>query len=71
MPKLAFNIPQFEGSLIKQALSGAQGEVLIEIITDKIVLNESLSPKESKGAGYVLSFLRSMKEEKNIQPTKE
>ena len=60
-----------EGKLIKQALSGAQGESLTEMVLDKIVLNESLSPKESKGAGYVLAFLRSMKEEKNIEPAKQ
>ena len=69
---IAITMTEVEQSLCVQALSGDQGEVLCDLITDQIVLSDHLGAAEKAGAGIVLKFLRSMKDGKNLitKPTK-
>lgn len=55
-----FKMTAVQEGLCKGAMGGEPGEVLIDVITDQIVLSDQLSAEESKGAGMVLKFLRSL-----------
>lgn len=57
---LAIKMTSVEAGLCKTAMGGEPGEVLLDVITDQIVLSDSLSAEEKAGAGRVLKFLRSL-----------
>jgi hypothetical protein len=70
---ISVTMTEVEQSLCSQALSGDQGEVLCDLITDQIVLDDKLSADHKAGAGIVLKFLRALKDDKNLiktEPTK-
>jgi hypothetical protein len=54
------NMTRSELELCENALNGQKGEMLLDIITDQIVLSDTLSTEEKAGAGRVLKFLRSV-----------
>ena len=69
---ITVTMTDIEATLAKQALSGEQGEVLCDLITDHFVLGTPLTAEQKEGAGMVLKFLRSLKDERNLvtQPKK-
>lgn len=58
--KLAIRMSAIEEGLAKRAMSGDQGEVIIDLITDQIVLADDMKDEHKAGAGAVLKFLRSL-----------
>jgi hypothetical protein len=51
---------KIQEGLAKQAMLGDKGEVLLDLITDQIVLADDMPDSHKAGAGIVLKFLRSL-----------
>ncbi len=57
---ITFKMTEVQADLCKGALNGDQGEVLLDIVTDQIVLSDLLTAEQKEGAGIVLKFMRSL-----------
>lgn len=65
-------LTETQKTLLGQALAGDGGDVLIDVVTDQIVLSATLTAEQKEGAGVVLRLLRDAKEETfhQVKPTK-
>jgi hypothetical protein len=63
---ITIRMTKVEEGLCKQAMLGDKGEVLLDIISDHIVLADDISDQHKAGAGIVLKFLRSLRNDTNL-----
>ena len=67
---IEYKLTEGDRLAMARCLSGEGGEVLIDIVTDQIVTNSTISAEERAGAGLVLSLMRSLKNQTGQKVTK-
>lgn len=67
---IQFKMTGVQSELCKTAMNGEAGEVLLDVVTDQIVLSDALTAEQKEGAGIVLKFLRDLHSDSdNFIPT--
>lgn len=61
MSRIVLKTNEVELSAIENCLKGKNGEVLMDTLTDKFLLNESITVEERAGIGHVIKFLRDIR----------
>lgn len=67
---IAYSFEAGDREKILQVLNTEGGQILIDVITDQIVTNPDLDAMESRGAGRVLSLMRSIRNDTGLETPK-
>lgn len=69
---IQFRLTKEDSDLLTAHMATHGGGKLIDIITDNILLNTALGPKERAGVGEVVKFMRSLaNDSENLVETKK